>query len=141
MSIDAQSVAKVVLYYQGVPVTGDQIDFPLPINGSSEKFEKNSSFFYLVGNVDQADVVFSDNQFVLQPTDSATGSINLDGEFIFGGNPQDARSTLRMPVLNNISEGTSTNGMKIHFASEYTAGHYSKGAFANTFTLIITPVI
>lgn len=141
MAINAESVAKVVLYYQGTPITGDEIDFPLPINGTSEKFEKTSSYFYLVGNVDQADVVFTDAQFVLMPVKGATGSVNLRGDFIFNNASQPAQQSIRLPVLRKLAEGTSTNGVKIHFASEYTVGHYSKGAFANTFTLMITPVI
>lgn len=141
MAINAESIATVEIYYQGQPVSGGEIDFPLPINGASGKFEKTSSFFYLVGNVDQADVVFSDSQFILLPKDTGRGKINLDGDLIFNNSSQDARQALRMPVLKNLASGTSANGMKVHFSSEETAGHYSKGAFANTFTLIITPVI
>lgn len=44
LDIAAESTAKVVLYYMGKPVVSDQIDFPLPVNGNSQKFEQTSTF-------------------------------------------------------------------------------------------------
>lgn len=141
VDVGAESVAKIMLYYQGKPVVGDQIDFPLPINGDSLKFEKTSTFFYLVGNVPQADIVFTDGQFVLPQVVGGDDRIFLDGSFIFNNNESSATSSLRVPVLGDISQGTTKNGVKIKFISQKTAGFYKKGDYANTFTLMVTPVI
>ncbi|MTH45585.1 hypothetical protein [Intestinirhabdus alba] len=141
LDIAAESVARVALYYEGKPVDGDQIDFPLPINGNSQKFEKTSTFFYVVGNVPQANIVFSDNQFVLPQTIGGDDKIILTGSFIFNQKESDATTPLRIPVINNISQGTIRNGIKIKFISQKTAGFYKKGDYANTFTLTVAPVI
>lgn len=141
LDIAAESVARVMLYYQGKPVIGDQIDFPLPINGNSLKFEKTSDFFYLVGNVPQANIVFSDGQFLLPQIIGGDDTIVLNGSFIFNKNESSATASLRVPVLSDISQGTTQNGIKIKFISQKTAGFYKKGDYANTFTLVVTPVI
>lgn len=141
VDVAAESVAKVMLYYEGKPVVGDQVDFPLPINGNSLKFEKTSTFFYLVGNVPQADIVFTDGQFVLPQIVGGDDSIILNGSFIFNNNESSATTPLRVPVLTDISQGTTQNGVKIKFISQKTAGFYKKGDYANTFTLMVTPVI
>jgi len=141
MDISAEALARVTLYYKGVPVDNQDIDFPLVVNGSSLKLEKISSLFYLVGNVSQADVYFSDPAFTLINDQDSSFKMGLQGGFIIDGVEKDARDVLHAPVLNTISEGTSNNGFKVHFASELTAGHYKTGAFYNTFTLIVTPVV
>ena len=141
LDIAAESTAKVVLYYMGKPVVSDQIDFPLPVNGNSQKFEQKSTFFHLVGNVPQSDIVFTDTQFVLPQIKGGNDKIILSGSFILNKSEKDATLPLRVPVVSDISQGTIKNGVKIRFVSEKTAGFYRKGSYANTFTLMITPVV
>lgn len=51
LDISAESIARIALYYEDRPLNGKEFDFPLPINGISQKFENTSSFFHLIGNV------------------------------------------------------------------------------------------
>jgi len=44
-------------------------------------------------------------------------------------------------VIRNTGQSNVQNGVKIHFSSEKLAGDYTKGQYANTFTLLLTPVI
>ncbi|OON42178.1 hypothetical protein BTJ39_03240 [Izhakiella australiensis] len=141
VDISAESVARISLYYRGLPVPEEGIDFTLPVNGLSQKLERTSSNFYLVGNVDQADIIFDESEFILPQIYGGNTKMLLDGNFIFGGSVTSAGQTLRIPVLDNISQGTSVNGLKIKFSSKLTAGNYTKGDYANVFTLIVTPVI
>ncbi|QKJ88638.1 hypothetical protein PMPD1_3724 [Paramixta manurensis] len=140
LDVGAESVARVVVYYHDVPVTGNNINFPLPINGLSQHFERVSDFFYVVGNVEQADVVFSDSSFVLYSTSGANRKINLSGEFIFQNSPSSALKPLHVPVLKNISEATVATGFKVHFTSEFLAGNYTQDTYANSFTLLVKPI-
>lgn len=141
VDISAESVARVSLYYRGLPIPEKGIDFTLPVNGLSQKLERTSSNFYLVGNVDQADIFFDQSEFVLPQVYGGNTKMQLDGNFIFSGSVTSANQTLRVPVLDNISQGVSANGLKIKFASKLTSGNYTKGDYANVFTLIVTPVI
>ncbi|WP_436919021.1 hypothetical protein [Escherichia coli] len=130
LDIAAESTAKVVLYYMGKPVVSDQIDFPLPVNGNSQKFEQTSTFFHLVGNVPQSDIIFTDTQFVLPQIKGGNDKIILSGSFILNKSEKDATLPLRVPVVSDISQGTIKNGVKIRFVSEKTAGFYRKGSYA-----------
>lgn len=141
VDISAESVARVALYYMGSPVPDTGIDFPLVVNGLSQKFERTSSDFHIVGNVEQAEVVFEDSEFVLHQIYGGNTKMPLSGSFIFKGAEIDATKVLRVPVLENISQGATANGLKIKFLSQFTAGNYTKGDYANIFTLIVTPVI
>ncbi|WP_044181637.1 hypothetical protein [Phytobacter massiliensis] len=141
VDISAESVARVTLYYRGIPVSSDGLDFPLVVNGISQKIEQTSSNFFLVGNVDRADLVFEDSEFVLPQVYGGNTKMPLIGSFIFQGAVTDSRQTLQVPVLDDISQARAVNGLKIKFATEFTAGHYTKGRYGNVFTLIVTPVI
>ena len=141
VDISAESVARVSPYYRGLPVPERGIDFVLPVNGLSQKLEKTSSNFYVVGNVAQADIVFAESEFILPQVYGGNTEMVLDGDFIFSGVATSASQTLRVPVLANINEGTSANGLKVKFSSRLTSGNYTKGDYANVFTLIVTPVI
>lgn len=141
VDISAESLARISLYYKGVPVTGNGIEFTLPINGLSQKLERTSSNFYLVGNVNQADIIFEQREFVLPQIYGGNMRMLLDGSFIFGGSITSANQKLRIPVLDNITQGVSANGLKIKFSSQLPSGNYSQGDYASVFTLIVTPVI
>lgn len=141
VDISAESVAKVSLYYKGLPVPERGIDFVLPINGLSQKLEKTSSIFHMIGNVEQADIVFAESEFLLSQVYGVNTDITLDGNFIFNGVVTGANQTLRVPVLGDVTKGTSNNGLKIKFSSQLTSGNYTNGDYANVFTLIIMPVI
>lgn len=141
LDISAESIARIALYYEDKPLSGNEFEFPLPINGISQKFEKTSSFFHLVGNVDNAEIVFLEKQFVLPQVFGGNTHINLDGSFIHQGIESDATKNLPMPVLKNISQATTANGVKVKFISELLAGNYTKGKYANTFTLIVMPIL
>lgn len=45
LDVSAESIARIALYYEDKPLSGKEFDFPLPINGISQKFEKNIEFF------------------------------------------------------------------------------------------------
>ncbi|MEW5558780.1 hypothetical protein AB1287_00695 [Enterobacter asburiae] len=137
LEVAAESVARVVVYYHDAPVAGSSINFPLPINGLSQHFERVSDLFYVVGNVEQAEIVFADSSFVLYSTSGADRQINLSGEFIFNNTPSSALQPLQVPVLKNITEATVAKGFKIHFKSELLAGNYSQDTYANSFTLLV----
>ena len=141
LDISAESVARVALYYDGKPLTDNNIEFPLQVDDFSRRFEKTSLFFYLVGNIDQADITFTENKFTLAQMDNSVAGINLDGHFIYQDREINATQTLRMPVLSDIAQKSPDSGAKVRFVSEYLASHYAKGRYANVFTLIITPVI
>jgi hypothetical protein len=141
VDISAESVPRVAVYYMGSPVPDTGLDFPLTVNGISQKFERTSSDFHIVGNVEQADIVFEDAEFVLPQMNGGNRSISLSGNFVFNGAEISATKILRVPVLDNISQGAAGNGVKVKFISEFTAGNYTKGDYANIFTLIVTPVI
>ncbi|WP_071591455.1 hypothetical protein [Serratia marcescens] len=140
LNIAAESIPRIAIYYQNKPVTGLGIDLELPVNGYSQHFEKTTDFLYVVGNVDNADVLFSDAGFVLNAISSGPGKINLKGEFIYQGSPSNALGKLRIPVLRNIGEATVSKGFKVHFKSDSLAGSYPKGSYANSFTLLVTPI-
>lgn len=141
LDISARSVARVVLYYDGLPLNDNNINFPLFVNDYSRRFEQTSPFFYLVGNVGQADIVFAEDNFFLSSADNSSVSIFLKGDFIFRGQQKTATQYLRMPVLDDIAQKSPLNGAKVRFVSEHLASHYAKGRYSNVFTLIITPVI
>jgi len=141
MDIEAESVARISIYYLHLPVTSSGINFPLPINGISERFERTSNFIYLVGNVEQADVVFSDSKFELISTTGRDEKINLLGDFIYQGVSSNAQQMLQVPVLKKISDATIATGFKVRFRSEFTSGVYTQDIYANTFTLLVTPKI
>lgn len=141
LEISAESVARVALYYHYIPVTGEQIEFPLAVNNLSRKFERESGFFYVVGNVDQADILFIDDKFELLPASGHGQNMTLHGTFAFNGANKPANQPLRMPVLKSAAQGNQANGLKIRFASEYSIDGYSQGNYFNTFTLIVRPVI
>lgn len=141
IDVSAESLARIDIYYQGHPVTGEQIDFPLSINGPSRKLDRTSSAIYLVGNVSSADIAFSDTRFILPQINGGSDRIELDGKFILGNNSHDASETLHIPVISDLSQGTEENGVKIRFISKKTIEAYTKGDYANTFTLIVTPVL
>lgn len=141
MNVSADSVARIALYYRDVPLTGDSIDFPLPINGKSQHFEKTSDFFYIVGNVDQAEIVFSDAQFILYSTNAMGRKINLSGNFIYKKTESTANRPLSVKVISNISEATVESGFKVHFKSEFPSANYSQGSYANSFTMVVKPII
>ncbi|GLR07777.1 hypothetical protein COO59_10190 [Mixta theicola] len=141
LDVSAESVARVALYYDGKPLNDNNIDFPLRVNDISRRFEQTSLFFYLVGNVDQADIVFTENNFVLSQADNSSATISLNGHFIFNNAESSATQNLRMPVLKDIAQKSHDSGAKVRFVSEYLASHYAQGRYANVFTLIITPVI
>lgn len=140
MDISAESLAKIALYYQNTPLKGNEFDFSLPINASTGKFEKTSDLFHLVGNIEQAEIIFAERDFILNKTDDGGGVINLTGNFIFDKKPYSVTQKLRIPVLEQISRATSANGFRINFSSQLLAEKYSQGRYANTFTLLITPV-
>jgi len=141
LEVAAESVAHVVVYYHDAPVTGNNINFPLPIHGLSQHFERVSDYFYVVGNVPQAEVFFSDSSFALYATSGRENKINLAGSFIFDNKSSGAQQPLRVPVLKNISEATSASGFKVHFKSEFLAGNYSQDNYANSFTLLVKPIL
>lgn len=141
LDISAESVARVSLYYENKPIEGDNFDFTLPVNGISQKFERESGFFHIVGNIDQADIVFAETHFILPQVSGGNSSINLSGDFIYRAESYQALQNLRMPVIRNVGQSNVQNGVKIHFSSEKLAGDYTKGQYANTFTLLLTPVI
>ena len=141
LDIDAKSVSRVAIYYRERPVTGSSIDFPLPIDGISQRFERVSDLLYLVGNVPQAEIVFVDPAFVLNSLSGRREKINLSGYFIHNGISSDSRIPREVPVLKNISEATVATGFKVHFRSEYSSGFYTQDSYANTFTLLVTPKI
>lgn len=141
LDIGAESMARVALYYKNEPVTNSGIDFPLPINSVSQRFERLSELFYLVGNVPQAEIVFTDSVFVLNPLSGHSEGVKLNGYFVYQGTSTAAQVPLQVPVLNNISDATLSTGFKVHFSSEFSAGFYTQGNYANTFTLLVTPKI
>lgn len=141
LDISAESIARIALYYEDRPLNGKEFDFPLPINGISQKFENTSSFFHLIGNVDNAEIVFLENNFVLPQVFGGNTHINLDGSFIHQGGETDSTKKLRLPVLKNISQATTSNGFKVKFISEFLAVNYTKGKYENTFTLIVMPIL
>lgn len=141
LAVTVDSVARVALYYQDKPVLGNKFYFSLPVNGISQKFESTSGFFHIVGNVGQVGVMFEEETFILNQVSGGDSKVNLAGNFIFRGNVSEATKTLRVPVINSISQATTQNGLKLHFVSEFLAGHYTKGQYANTFTLLLTPII
>ncbi|WP_264289726.1 hypothetical protein [Duffyella gerundensis] len=141
LDVSAESVARIALYYENKPIEGGSFDFSLPVNGISQKFERESGFFHIVGNIDQADIVFAETNFTLPQISGGNSIINLNGEFIFRAQAFQALQTLRVPVIRNTGQSNVQNGVKIHFSSEKLAGDYTKGQYANTFTLLLTPVI
>lgn len=140
MDISAESLAKIALYYQNTPLKDNEFDFSLPVNASTGKFEKTSELFHLVGNVEQAEIIFAESDFILKKIDEGSGVINLAGNFIVDKNSYSVTQKLRMPVLDKISQATPANGFRINFSSQLLAEKYSQGHYANTFTLLITPV-
>ena len=141
LDISAQSVARVALYYDGKPLSDNQLDFPLPVDSGNGKFEQTSSYFWLVGNVDRAEIVFAENNFILPEKSNPYATIELRGNFIFNGVERSAKQKLTMPVLKDITRRRNDNGARVHFSSEYPASHYAQGRYANTFTLLITPIV
>lgn len=141
VSISAESAAKVVIYYRGLPVSESGIDFDLLVDGRSNKLERTTSDLYLVGNVDRADIIFAETEFVLHQTSGGSTNMLLDGDFILGDTVANASRMLRMPVIRNIQQATSASRLKIKFSSKQRSGSYSSGDYSNVFTLIVTPVI
>ncbi|RWR03294.1 hypothetical protein ED28_03080 [[Pantoea] beijingensis] len=142
VEVDAESIAKIVVYYRNTAIiSGAEVNFPLVVNGVSQHFERTSDFFYVVGNVEQADVTFTDTSFELYASNGSANKINLAGDFIFNGSTTNALDTLRVPVLNNINEAKVSNGFKVHFKSELLAGNYAQDRYANTFTLLIKSIL
>ncbi|QHM73473.1 hypothetical protein [Mixta intestinalis] len=141
IEISAESLPKVTIYYDGKPVDGKDIDFPLVVNGVSQKFENVSPKIYLVGNVDQADIVFTDKNFSLTHESGKQADIDLSGSFIFKGVEKNATQALRMPVIKKLTQGSTENSVKIRFVSEHLAGYYAKGKYSNAFTLMVTPIL
>jgi len=139
MNVAAESVARVVVYYRNLPITGNGIDFPLPIDGLSQHFERTSDLFYVVGNVAEAEVLFSDSAFVLLSS-KGKGKINLVGDFIYQNTLSSALVPLQVPVIKNINEATVATGFKVHFKSDFLAGNYTQGTYANSFTLLVKPI-
>lgn len=139
LEVAAESVARVAVYYRNVPLSGNSIDFPLVINGISQHFERVSDFLYVVGNVENADVSFADDAFILNSTRKTGKVIKLSGNFIYQSTSSDAKIPLRVPVLKNISDATISTGFKVHFKSEFLAGNYSMDTYANSFTLLVKP--
>ncbi|MGB9096044.1 hypothetical protein [Erwinia sp.] len=141
LEVTADSVARIALYYQDKPVAGNRFDFYLPVNGLSQKFEHTSAFFHIVGNVEKVSVAFEEQNFYLHQVTGGSDKVTLAGGFIFRGVETDASKLLQLPVIHSISQATTHNGIKVHFTSEFLAGRYTKGHYANTFTLLLTPVI
>ncbi len=141
IEISAESVARVTLYYKFFPVAGEQFDFPLAINSQSRKFEREAGYFYAVGNVTQAEVLFVDNKFELLPAGGRGNPMTLQGAFLFNGADKPANQPLRIPVLKSVAQGNKENGIRVRFSSEYSIDSYSQGSYSNTFTLIVRPVI
>nr|WP_315289670.1 hypothetical protein [Serratia proteamaculans] len=141
LNIAAESIPRLAIYYQGKPVTGLGIDLELPVNGYSQHFEQTTDFLYIVGNVGNANVLFSDADFVLNSISGGTGKVSLKGDFIYQGSPSSALEKLRLPVLRNIGEATTNKGFKVHFKSDSLAGNYPQGSYANSFTLLVTPIL
>lgn len=139
VEVGAESVARVVLYYRGQPLNETGVDFPLPIDGISQRFERTSDFLYLVGNVDSAEVVFSDSSFELLSIRRRQEKMHLSGEFLQQGNYFNAQRPLQVPVLKNISEATVATGFKVRFKSEFVSGRYSQDTYTNVFTMVVTP--
>lgn len=141
LDVSAESIARIALYYEGKPLHGKEFSFPLPINGISRKFENTSSLFHLVGNVDNAEIVFLESRFVLPQVSGGNNHINLIGSFIYQGGEADSTKKLRVPVLKNISQTAEANGVKVKFISEFLSGKYTSGKYANTFTLLVMPIL
>ncbi|MFD1800827.1 hypothetical protein ACFSFZ_01240 [Mixta tenebrionis] len=141
LEISAESIPKVTIYYDGKPVDGKDIDFPLAIGSTSRKFENTSPLIHLVGNVDQADIIFTDKEFKLLHANGDQNSIALTGSFIFKKVEKESTQTLRMPVIKKLTQGSTENGVKIRFVSEHLAVDYAKGKYANTFTLMVSPIL
>ncbi|SRR5471030_847710 len=139
--ISAESVPRVALYYKGNVVTDKIIDFPLVVNGVSQHFEQTSDFFYVVGNVNNVNVIFADSDFVLHSTQGSAANVNLNGDFILNNVSSNALQALTVPVIGNISQALAANGFKIHFISEFLAGNYAQDSYANSFTLLVTPIL
>ncbi|ATV44419.1 hypothetical protein ACIPSR_12325 [Pectobacterium sp. CHL-2024] len=141
LEISAESSPKLTIYYDNKPVTGETLPFPLEVDDLSKKFTKESGYFYVVGNVDKAEIVFFDNVFELMPVSGDGKNINLQGSFFFNGIDSPVNKKIIVPVLKSVTDGNQTNGVKVRFSSEHSIDHYSQGTYANTFTLMVTPVI
>lgn len=141
LDIDAESVARISIYYKNLPVTGNNIDFPLTVNSVSQHFERVSDLLYLVGNVPQAEIVFADSNFSLHSLSGQGEDINLSGYFIKQGASFSSQIPLEVPVLKSINDATAATGFKVHFKSEFKSGFYTQNNYANTFTLLVTPKI
>ncbi|MGQ8774462.1 hypothetical protein ACUTQ5_08540 [Serratia sp. NA_112.1] len=141
LNIAAESIPRLAIYYQGKPVTGFGIDLELPVNGYSQHFEQTTDLLYIVGNIENANVLFSDVGFVLNSISGGAEKVNLQGDFIYQGSPSNALEKLRIPVLNNIGEASVSKGFKVRFKSDSLAGNYPQGSYANSFTLLVTPIL
>lgn len=140
--ISAQSIPRVELYYEGLPVSENPLNFPLIRSPVTGKLENRLSPFYLVGNVTRAEIYFDADVFLLEK-EGGDSSVNvtLNGSFTFLGNETDARSRLMVPVIKKITEQSGNPGLGINFASEKRQGDYEYGNYSNSFILVITPVI
>lgn len=139
--ISAESVPRVGLYYNGNVVTDKYIDFSLIVSDISQRFERTSDLFYVVGNISNVNVVFSESDFVLHSMNGSSASVNLIGEFIFKGISSSASQILSVPVIENINQAIAANGFKVNFKSEFLAERYAQDIYANSFTLLLTPIL
>lgn len=139
LEVGAESVPRLVIYYRDLPIPEQGIDFPLPIDGLSQRFERTSGFFYLIGNVEHAEIVFTDARFELVPRSGFGARMHLSGSFIKQGATYSAQQPLDVPVLRDISNATVATGFKVNFKSEYASGVYSQGRYSNVFNMLVTP--
>ncbi|WP_144413088.1 hypothetical protein [Pragia fontium] len=141
MSVDAEMLAKIVIYYKGVDVTSGELNFPLSVDSDTRKFANTSDNFYLVGNVTQAKIIMEDSPFELVSANAGGAIMPLNGYFTMNSVQTNAETERIVPVLRRLNDGNNNNGLKVTFESKDLASNYGAGVYSGKFTLILTPIL